>query len=50
MTEECKDCIYYFERKDRTLCGHYETRSFCQALPKVEEIYRVRACIYYKRR
>ena len=44
--KQCSNCDYYFERYDEDFSGI--KRSYCQALPVVEEIYRVKPCIYYK--
>jgi hypothetical protein len=48
MTEkkQCSNCDYYFERYDEDFSSI--KRSYCQALPVVKEIYRVKPCIYYK--
>ena len=44
--KQCSNCDYYFERYDEDFSGI--KRSYCQALPVVQGIYRVKPCIYYK--
>ena len=45
----CYTCEYYFEKMGPNPYGiEVCVQRFCQALPVVQEIYRVKPCIYYK--
>ncbi len=51
MTEKktCSNCEYYFEKMGPNPYGiEVCVQRFCQAQPAVQEIYRVKPCIYYK--
>ena len=47
--KQCSNCDYYFEKMGPNPYGiEVCVQKFCQALPVVQEIYRVKPCIYYK--